>query len=137
MAGAALAFEALSPQTKLWTAEPAGFDDHRKSFEAGEVCTIDPDATTICDAIMTPQPGDITSAVSKSRVSGGFAVTDDQVRDAMRFAFKHLKLVVEPGGCVALAAALYALPDEMKGGRIGLVLSGGNVDGRVYKEIID
>lgn len=136
MAGASLAFKEISPHTQVWAAEPAGFDDHRKSIEAGEICRIDPGATSICDAIMTPQPGDLTFAINKHNASGGFAVTDDQVRDAMRFAYKHLKLVVEPGGCVALAVALYALPDEMKGGRIGLVLSGGNVDAGVFGEIL-
>ena len=131
-----MALKQMSPATKIWAAEPTGFDDHKKSLEAGEICGVDPDATSICDAIMTPQPGDLTFAINKQTVSGGFAVSDDQVRDAMRFAFKHLKLVVEPGGCVALASALYALPDEMKGKRIGLVLSGGNVDAGVFSAIL-
>ncbi|MEO9970543.1 MAG: threonine/serine dehydratase [Hyphomonadaceae bacterium] len=136
MAGSSLVFKQISPETKIWAAEPVGFDDHKKSIEAGEICGVDPDATSICDAIMTPQPGDLTFAINKHNVSGGFAVSDDQVREAMRFAFKHLKLVVEPGGCVALASALYALPDEMKGKRIGLVLSGGNVDAGVFAGIM-
>ena len=136
MAGTSLAFKEISPETKIWSAEPAGFDDHKRSIETGEICGVDPDADSICDAIMTPQPGDLTFAINKHNASGGFAVTDDQVRAAMRFAFKHLKLVVEPGGCVALASALYALPDEMKGKRIGLVLSGGNVDAGVFSAIL-
>jgi len=136
MAGASLAFKALSPQTKIWSAEPAGFDDHRRSIEAGEILANEPGQTSICDAIMTPQPGDLTFAINKHNASGGFAVTDDQVREAMRFAFKHLKLVIEPGGCVALAVALYALPEEMRGKRVGLILSGGNVDAGVFAGII-
>ena len=136
MAGSSLAIKEISPETKIWAAEPVGFDDHKLSIEAGEICAIDPGWESICDAIMTPQPGDLTFAINKHNASGGFAVTDDQVRAAMRFAFKHLKLVVEPGGCVALASALYALPDEMRGGRIGLVLSGGNVDAGVFSAIL-
>ena len=137
MAGAALAFEALSPRTRIWSAEPAGFDDHRKSFEAGDIRRIDGGAQTICDAIMTPQPGDITFAVNKPRVAGGLAVDDDKVREAVRFAFRHLKLVVEPGGAIALACALFDLPEEAKGKRVGLVLSGGNVDAGVFGEILN
>jgi len=136
LAGASLALKEISPETRIWSAEPAGFDDHRRSIEAGSICRIDPDATTICDAIMTPQPGDLTFAINKHMAAGGFAVTDEQVREAMRFAFKHLKLVVEPGGCAALASALYALPDEMKGKRIGVILSGGNVDASVFAKIL-
>ena len=136
LAGAALAFEALSPQTKLWSAEPLGFDDHKKSFSAGDIRRIDEGATSICDAILTPQPGDITFAVNKPRVAGGLAVSDDQIKDAMRFAFRHLKLVVEPGGAAALACAMFDLPKAAKGKRVGLVLSGGNVDAGVFAGII-
>jgi len=136
LAGAALTFEALSPQTRLWSAEPVGFDDHKKSFLAGGIRRIDADARSICDAIQTPQPGDLTFAVNKARVAGGLAVTDDQIMDAMRFAFRHLKLVVEPGGAAALACAMFDLPAEAKRTRIGLVLSGGNVDASVFAGIV-
>jgi len=136
MAGAALAFEALSPRTQIWSAEPIGFDDHRKSFAAGEICRIDRGATSICDAIMTPEPGDLTFAVNKTRVAGGLAVSDDQIKEVMGFAFRHLKLVVEPGGAAALACAMFDLPEEAKGKRVGLVLSGGNVDAKVFAGII-
>ncbi len=136
MAGCALAFEGASPSTRLWTAEPEGFDDHRRSLEAGDIRTIDPAARSICDAILTPQPGDLTFAINRIRLSGGFAVTDDEVREAMRFAFRHLKLVVEPGGAVALAAAMFRLPAYMRGQRVGVMLSGGNVDPALFADII-
>lgn len=136
LAGAALAFEIISPQTKLWSAEPLGFDDHRKSFAAGKICRIDEGAQSICDAIQTPQPGDITFEVNRTRVSGGLAVSDDQIKEAMRFAFRHLKLVLEPGGAAALAAAMFDLPEEAKGRRVGIILSGGNVDAGVFAGII-
>ena len=136
LAGAALAFEAMSPQTKLWSAEPLGFDDHKKSFSAGEICRIDDGAQSICDAIQTPQPGDITFAVNRVRVAGGLAVTDEQIKDAMRFAFRHLKLVVEPGGAAALACALFDLPEAARGKKVGIILSGGNVDAGVFAGIV-
>lgn len=136
LGGAALAFEKLSPNTKLWSAEPVGFDDHRKSFQAGMIKRIEEGSDSICDAIMTPQPGDLTFAINKSRVAGGLAVTDDQIRKAMRFAFRYLKLVVEPGGAAALACAMFDLPEAAKGKRVGLVLSGGNVDANVFASII-
>ena len=136
IAGSALAFKAISPHTMLWSAEPVGFDDHKRSLEAGAIRRIDPNAETICDAIMTPQPGDITFVINREKLAGGFAVSDDQVRAAMRFAFRHLKVVVEPGGAVALAAVLFALPEEMKSARIGVVLSGGNVDAAMFAGVI-
>ncbi|MEO0982313.1 MAG: threonine/serine dehydratase [Pseudomonadota bacterium] len=136
MAGLSLAFARLSPETRLWTAEPEGFDDHRRSFEAGERRSADPGVRSICDAILTPTPGELTFAITKRHVSGGFAVTEDEVRAAMRFAFQHLNLVVEPGGAVSLAAALRGLPDEMKGQTIGLVATGGNVDPALFAEIL-
>ena len=136
LAGAALVFEAMSPETKLWSAEPLGFDDHRKSFAAGDICRIDEGASSICDAIQTPQPGDLTFAVNKMRVAGGLAVSDDQIKEAMRFAFRHLKLVVEPGGAAALACAMFDLPKAARGTRVGLVLSGGNVDAGVFAGIV-
>ncbi|MEL7452332.1 MAG: threonine/serine dehydratase [Pseudomonadota bacterium] len=136
VAGTALAFEKVSPSTQIWTAEPQGFDDHKRSLEAGTICRILDDAKTICDAIMTPEPGTLTFAINSQRLAGGFAVSEHEVQAAMAFAFTHLKLIVEPGGAVALAAALYGLPDAMKGQRIGVVLSGGNVDPERYAAII-
>ncbi len=136
IAGAALVFSQLSPETKLWSAEPVGFDDHRTSLAAGRRVGIEPGATSICDAILTPTPGEITFAINSTRLAGGVAVTDDEVRAAMRFAFKHLKIVVEPGGAVALASVLRGAPDEMREQRIGVIVSGGNVDPSVYAEIL-
>lgn len=132
LAGAALAFEALSPETKLWSAEPVDFDDHRRSFTAGEVRAIGEGGASICDAIQTPQPGDLTFAINKPRVAGGLAATDAQIMAAMKLVFQCLNLVVEPGGAAALASAMFDLPPEAKGARVGLILSGGNVDSDIY-----
>ena len=136
ISGIALAFEGLSPETQIWTAEPAGHDDWARSLASGGIQRNAPGTHSICDAILTFQPGDLTWGVGQNRFSGGLVVNDDQVREAMRLAFRHLKLVVEPGGAAALAAALSALPEAMKGQRVGVVLTGGNVDADLFAQIL-
>jgi threonine dehydratase len=134
-AGCALAFEALSPQTKLFTVEPAGYDDTRLSLEAGRPVPHGAAAPSICDALLSPRPGDITFAVNRTRVAAGLGVTDTEVKAAMRYAFQTLKLVVEPGGAVCLAAVLAGKVDAA-GRVIGLTLSGGNVDAELYRAVL-
>ncbi len=125
-AGLALALERLSPKTRLYTVEPEGFDDHRRSLAAGERLTNAPGAASMCDALMSPSPGAITFAINAARLSGGIVVSEAEVARAVAYAFLELKLVVEPGGAVALAALLAG--KAPRDGAIGLVLSGGNVD---------
>ena len=135
MAGIGLVFEMLSPSTRLFTAEPAGYDDHRRSLEAGERIALDPAGPSLCDALLAPQPGAMTFALNRPRLSGGYAVTDDEALAAMAFAFRHLKLVIEPGGAAALAAVLFGKAEL--GGRTAVVIaSGGNVDAEVYARAI-
>lgn len=134
--GMTLALEALSPATKVWTAEPEAHDDWRRSLASGEVQSNAPGTRSICDAILTPAPGKLTWALGQPRLAGGCAVSDDAIRDAMRLAFRHLKLVVEPGGAAALVSVLHDLPDAAKGKRVGVVLSGGNVDPQLYADIL-
>jgi len=136
VSGTALAFSSLSPRTKIWSAEPQAFDDYKRSLEADEIRSVAPGAQSICDAILTQRPGDITFAISRTRLAGGLSVSDADAKAAVRFAYRHLKLVVEPGGAIALACALFALPEEAKGKRVGLVLSGGNVDAAMYADIL-
>jgi threonine dehydratase len=131
IAGIGLAFEALSPTTRLFTAEPAGYDDHRLSLEAGERIAIKPPGPSLCDALLAPQPGELTFALNGRRLSGGYAVTDEEALAAMAFAFRHLKIVLEPGGAAALAAVL-AGTARLDGGTAVVVASGGNVDAEVY-----
>ena len=127
VAGIALALEATSPGTAVHVCEPAGFDDHARSLEADARIANAPGAHSICDALLAATPGEITFSINRRLLRGGIAVTDDEVLRAMGVAFRDLKLVVEPGGAVALAAALSGkLP--VAGRTVVVVCSGGNVD---------
>jgi len=134
-AGCALALGTLSPQSRLYTVEPAGYDDTKLSLDAGHPVPHPKAPPSICDALLSPQPGDLTFEVNRARVSAGLAVTDKEVKAAMRYAFRTLKLVVEPGGAVCLAAILAGKVDAA-GRVIALTLSGGNVDAELYRTIL-
>jgi threonine dehydratase len=131
IAGCALAAEGASPGTRLWAVEPEGWDDTRRSLEAGERIANDGQGDTLCDSLLSMRPGAITFAVNQPRLAGGVVVTRAEVFAAMRFAFEHLKVVAEPGGAVALAALL-AGKLEARGKVVGVVISGGNVDPAVF-----
>lgn len=135
IAGLALTLEALSPSTALSVVEPADFDDHRRSLEAGHRVTHEKGAVSICDALMSPLPGEITFPINQPRLRGALSATDAEVAEAMRYAFSALKLVVEPGGAVSLAALLAGRIDA-RGRTIALVLSGGNVDPVLFARIL-
>ena len=134
--GVALAMEHLSPATGIWTAEPAGHDDWARSLKAGTIQANAPGTRSICDAILTPAPGGITFALGQRLLSGGLTVTDETVRAAMRAAFQYLKIVAEPGGAAALAAALKGVPEQMRGARIGILVTGGNVDADLFARVL-
>ncbi|HTH97445.1 MAG TPA: threonine/serine dehydratase [Stellaceae bacterium] len=135
ISGIALALGTESPATSIWGAEPRGFDDHARSLAAGRIVPHDHDATTLCDALMAAKPGNLTFAVNKERLSGAAVVDDDEVRQAMAYAFNKLKLVVEPGGSVGLAALLAGkLPKNLSS--IVVVLSGGNVDPETFMAVL-
>jgi len=135
LGGIGLAFEALSPQTALYVVEPEGFTDHADSLAAGQPVTRVSNCASLCDALMAPRPGDLTFAINGPRLSGALAVSDDEVLSAMAFAFRHLKLVIEPGGAVALAALLSGKQD-LAGRSALLIASGGNVDPRVFVQAL-
>lgn len=137
ISGIALAFSRLSPTTKIWTAEPEGHDDWARSLETGERISNAKDApASICDAILTPVPGEITFALGRQLFAGGMVAGEEDIRMAMKLAFRNLKLVVEPGGAAALAALLRSMPANWAGKRIGVVLSGGNVDSSQFCDIL-
>lgn len=136
VAGMGLAFEALSQQTQLYAVEPEGFDDHRLSLQAGRRVAGPAARPSLCDALMAPQPGEITFALNGRRLSGAYAVSEEEVLAAMAFAFRHLKLVLEPGGAAALAAVL-AGKAGLEGRTALVVASGGNVDARVFAKALE
>ncbi|MDB5445478.1 MAG: threonine dehydratase [Phenylobacterium sp.] len=135
LAGLSLAMKALSPATELWGVEPAGFEDLAQSLAAGRRVAIKPAGRSLCDALESPAPGEITFPILQRNLAGAVAVTDAEVAEAMRYAFSTLKLVVEPGGSVGLAALLTGKV-EAKGRTVGLVLSGGNVDPGLFARVI-
>jgi threonine dehydratase len=135
ISGVAIAIKAAFPDAGVYAAEPVGFDSMGRSLEAGERVGNAPNATTICDALMPPQPGELTFAVARQMLAGGAAVNDEQVRSAMAQAFLRLKLVVEPGGAAGLAAALSG-GVECRGKTTVAVCSGGNVDPAFYAEVL-
>jgi threonine dehydratase len=134
-AGIALAVKARSPRARLYTAEPEGFDDHARSFKSGRRERNAALTGTICDALMAQTPGELTFAINRTLVSEGAAVSDQEVAAAVAFAFRELKLVVEPGGAVALAALLSGKID-VKGKVAVAVLSGGNVDPELFYRLV-
>jgi threonine dehydratase len=135
VAGTALAIGALSPATRVWTAEPEGHDDHRRSLASGRRESNPPGTRSICDALLAPEPGVLTFEINRRLLAGGLAVSDAEVRDAIAYAARTLKLVVEPGGAVALAAAM-AGRIETRGRTIAVVLSGGNIDDELLRDVL-
>lgn len=135
IAGIATAVTARFPDAQVLSVEPHGYDDTARSLDAGERQTADPDARSICDALLVPTPGELTFSVNRRLLAGGLAVSDDQVRQAMAFAFRHLKLVTEPGGAVALAAILNGMVDCRNRTTV-VVLSGGNVDPALFADAL-
>jgi len=133
--GIATAVKEAFPEAGIWAAEPENFDDMKRSLEAGSRVANDPGHDSICDAILTAEPGIITFEINRKLLSGSVAVSDEATRAAMRDAARHLKLVVEPGGCVALAA-LSSGEIAVKGRTVVVVLSGGNADLGAYAEIL-
>lgn len=135
IAGMSLALCEAFPEMRIHSVEPADFDDHRRSLIAGARLTNDAVNGSICDALMAPMPGALTFEINRVRLVGGFAVTDAEVAAAMRFAFTEMKLVVEPGGAVALAALLAGRIDAREKS-VAIVLSGGNVDRDQFMKIM-
>ena len=132
--GSAVALKARLPDVEIYTVEPEHYDDTAQSLAQGQRVSVPTTTRSICDALLTDSPGQLTFDIMRELVSGGIVVTEEEVRAAMRFAFRHLKLVVEPGGAAALAALLAGKIDTA-GKTTAAVLSGGNVDYAVYAEI--
>jgi threo-3-hydroxy-L-aspartate ammonia-lyase len=134
LSGCALAASALAPGIAIYGVEPAAGDDWVQSLARNERVTI-PVPATIADGLQTQSPGVLTFPIVQALCAGVVTVTDEELRDAMRFAFERLKLVIEPSGAAALAAALTGRI-EIRGKRVGLTISGGNVDAATFARLI-
>jgi threonine dehydratase len=135
IAGCATALRALLPDIRVYAAEPEGHDDTARSLARGERVANPPGVRSICDALLAPEPGELTFAINRRLLAGGLVVSDAEVRRAMALAFAELKVVVEPGGAVALAAVLAGRID-CRGRTVAVVLSGGNVDPDLYARVL-
>ena len=134
-AGVALALEAEAPGLRVRPVEPAGFDDTARSLAAGRRLRNPSESGSICDAIVTPAPGEITFPILRRLCGPGLAVSENEVLRAMAAAFLRLKLVAEPGGAVALAAALFHR-EEIEGDAVICTISGGNVDPQLFRRAL-
>ncbi|WP_163271912.1 threonine ammonia-lyase [Chelativorans alearense] len=134
LAGNSLAIHEQAPSTKLYSVEPEGFDDHARSFIAGERLANRKASGSLCDGLLAPTPGELTFSINKQHVTGGLVVSEEEVKRAVAFAFRELKLVVEPSGAAALAALLNRRID-VTGQTVVAVLSGGNVDPGLFARL--
>lgn len=135
IAGCSLALRALSPSTAVYAAEPADFNDHERSLARGERVRNDPSARSFCDALLAPEPGELTFEINRRTLSGGVSASDAEVARAIAFAFRYYKLVLEPGGAIALACVL-AGRRPTAGRTVGVVCSGGNVENDVFVDAL-
>ncbi len=134
-AGVALALDAEAPGLRVRSVEPVGFDDMARSLEAGERLGNPAATGSVCDAILTPRPGALTLAILADLAGPGLAVSDAEALAAVARAFDHLRLVLEPGGAVALAAALFH-GDALEGDAVIVTASGGNVAAALFAAAI-
>lgn len=135
VAGIGLVFSVLSSSTDLYAVEPTAYDDHARSLKAGYRVTVMPPEPSLLDALMSPAPGELTFALNAKQLKGAVGVNDQEALSAVAFAFRHLKLVLEPSGASSLAAVLAGKVDA-KGRTVLVVASGGNVDAEIYSRAI-
>lgn len=133
--GIALALAGARPAIRVYAAEPAGFDDMRRSLAAGQRVANGSATPSICDCLLAPMPGALPFAIAQRHLAGSLTVSDDDIRRAMAVAFADLKLVLEPGGAAALAAVLAGKLGDAK--CIAVVASGGNVDREMFESALD
>ena len=135
IAGTSVSISEDFPKCKIFAAEPECFDDMKRSLAANRIMKNRPGGNSICDAILTPSPGELPFSIAKKYVQGGYVVSDDEVCSAMKIAYKYFKLVTEPGGAVALASALTSDFEPM-GNDVVVLLSGGNVDETLFSSVL-
>ena len=136
IAGMSIAASDMIPGVDIWAAEPEFYDDTRRSLASGKIETADITMPSICDSIVTAQPGEITFPINKKLLSGSAVITDRDALQAVATAFKHLKIIIEPGGAAALAAVLTRqYPAGAK--TVVAVASGGNIDAPMFQRALD
>lgn len=135
-AGSAIAVEATSPNTSFFGVEPEDFNDTVLSIRSGRFESVDPKARSICDALQAGMPGRMTLPINRAKLTGVLTVSDTQVMSAMAYAWQYLKLVVEPGGAVSLAAILAGQLDCQNKNTV-ITLSGGNVDRDLFNRALE
>lgn len=134
LSGTCLAAHGTRSNIELWGVEPTAGNDMQQSFEKGEVVAVPP-PDTIADGLQTTAPAQRTLAIVREHANGIVTVSDDEMREAMRFAFERMKLVVEPSGAASIAAVLFGkIP--LAGKRVGIIISGGNVDAERYATLL-
>jgi threonine dehydratase len=134
-AGISLGVKARVPSAKFYTVEPEGFDDTLRSFKSGQREHNERMSGSICDALMSNTPGELTFPITQRLIGAGMTASDAEVGRAVRYAFEELKLVVEPGGAIGLAALLAGKLD-VTGKVVVAILSGGNVDAELFAKLI-
>ena len=135
ISGCALALAERAPGAEIYAVEPEGFDDTARSLASGSRQHSVEGAKTICDALLAKTPGVLTFSINRKLLAGGLVVSDDEVAHAMGVALNYLKLVAEPGGATALAAAL-SRKFDCRGKTVAVIVSGGNVDPAVFAEAL-
>ena len=136
LAGTSVAIRSLIPGAKVYGVEQEGYDDHALSRKAGRRIKIKPKKSTMCDALMATTPGKMTWSINSKTVTDFLVVNEDEIAHAVAFAFLRLKVVVEPGGAVALASLLEK-KIEFVGKTIVIVLSGGNIDSNTFRYCLE
>jgi len=135
ISGCATAINALSPETEIYGVEPEGFDDVKRSLAAGIPQRNIRQTGSVCDALLSPSPGHMTFTIMQKYLNSILTVSDEEALQAVKYAWEKLKLVVEPGGAVALAALLAGKVD-VRDKTICILLSGGNIDAATFERAI-
>ena len=136
ISGSAIVFNDRSHSTKIYTVEPVGYDDTALSLAKGERVKIEPGTPSFCDALLLETPGETTFAVNKELLAGGLVVSQAETAVAMKTAFREYKIIVEPSGAVALAAALSGKINTQDK-TVGIICTGGNVDATTFKDVLN
>jgi threonine dehydratase len=135
IAGVSTSIKAYHPNAQIYSVEPQNFDDTKKSLEAGMIVENTMEHHSICDALLANKPGNITFEINKKNLSGGISVSDTESLTAMKIAYRYFKIVLEPGGAVALAAAISKKID-IKNKNVLVIASGGNVDSDIFEKCL-